>query len=79
MVFYCYTEFSWFDDISELSPVSWFSLSFPESITEKDKRMLQNTMAYGEEGAAMIEETPPPRKPQKEVQSEVEIDRFDEG
>ena len=41
--------------------------------------MLQNTMAYGEEGAAMIEETPRPRKPQKEVKPEVEIDRFDEG
>ena len=41
--------------------------------------MLQNTMAYGEEGATMIEETPRPRKPQKEVKPEVEIDRFDEG
>ena len=58
---------------------SWVLFYFPESITEKDKRMLQNTMAYGEEGAAMIEETPRPRKPQKEVKPEVEIDRFDEG
>ena len=36
-------------------------------------------MAYGEEGAAMIEETPRPRKPQREVKPEPEIDRFDEG
>ena len=50
-----------------------------ESITEKDKRRLQNTMAYGEEGAAMIEETPRPRLPQREVKPEPEVDRFDEG
>ena len=36
-------------------------------------------MAYGEEGAAMIEETPRPRKPQREIKPEPEIDRFDEG
>ncbi|CAB4019047.1 Hypothetical predicted protein [Paramuricea clavata] len=47
-------------------------------ISEKDKRLLQNTMAYGEEGAAMIEETPRPRKPKREVKPEPEIDRFDE-
>ncbi|XP_028415882.1 UPF0193 protein EVG1 homolog [Dendronephthya gigantea] len=47
-------------------------------ITEKDKRILQNTMAYGEEGAAMIEETPRPRKPQREAKPEPEVDRFDE-
>lgn len=50
-----------------------------ECITEKDKRILQNTMTYGEEGAAMIEETPRPRKPRREAQPEPEVDRFDEG
>jgi hypothetical protein len=54
-----------------------FFLYSIEYISEKDKRVLQNTMAYGEEGAAMIEETPRPRKPKREVKPE--IDRFDEG
>ena len=50
-----------------------------ESISEKDKRRLQNVMAYGEDGK-MIEDAPRQRRPPPgEREQEKEVDRFDEG
>ena len=48
-------------------------------ISEKDKRRLQNVMAYGEDGKS-IEDIPKQRRslPEEQVR-EKEIDRFDEG
>ncbi|XP_046855827.1 UPF0193 protein EVG1 homolog [Xenia sp. Carnegie-2017] len=47
-------------------------------ITEKDKRILQNKMSYGDEGAALIEQTPQPQNISRGGRLEPEIDRFDE-
>ncbi|XP_027046963.1 UPF0193 protein EVG1 homolog [Pocillopora damicornis] len=47
-------------------------------ISEKDKRRLQNVMAYGEHGKD-IEDVPTQRRPPpKEMAPEKEVDRFDE-
>ena len=49
---------------------------YPEVITDKDKEMLQNMMAYGKD-APPIRDTP--KKIVAEVEPEEEIDRFEEG
>jgi len=47
-------------------------------ISEKDKRRLQNVMAYGEDGKN-IEDVPRQKKPSpREMVQEKEVDRFDE-
>ncbi|KAL9956561.1 hypothetical protein ACROYT_G038054 [Oculina patagonica] len=47
-------------------------------ISEKDKRRLQNVMAYGEDGKT-IEDVPKQKRPSsKEMVEEKEVDRFDE-
>ena len=52
---------------------------FLELISEKDKRRLQNVMAYGEHGKD-IEDVPTQRRPPpKEMAPEKEVDRFDES
>ena len=56
-----------------------FCIWHPELISEKDKRRLQNVMAYGEHGKN-IEEIPSGRRiPARENEKQKEIDRFDEG
>ena len=45
---------------------------------EKDKRRLQNVMAYGEDGKD-IDEVPRRRPSPAERVQEKEVDRFDEG
>lgn len=53
--------------------------SLVESISEQDKRRLQNVMAYGEDGKN-IEDIPRQRRPPPtERVQEKEIDRFEEG
>lgn len=47
-------------------------------ISEKDKRRLQNVMAYGEHGKDIEDVPTQRRRPAKEMKPEKEVDRFDE-
>ena len=50
-----------------------------EYISAKDKRRLQNVMAYGEHGKDLEEDKPRRRRTPQEERDEPEVDRFEEG
>ena len=62
-------------EISKITILLWIL----EYISDKDKRRLQNVMAYGELGKDINDEKPKRRTVPQERQEEPEIDRFDEG